>query len=120
MYLLIVLGKEYDFLNESPAMKLTCTFTLVKQLFEGACKAIGATRPKPRTMKRVTDVMGPSSVVFEWVKLGKRSACCTGVMRGLELAKAYRPGLKPEQLAAGFPEFKANGSKFSKDDHNKI
>ena len=101
-------------------MKLTCTFARVKQLFEGACKAIGATQPKPPTMKRVTDMMGPFSIVSEWVKLGKRSACCMGVMRGLELAKAYHPGLKPERLAAGFPELKADGSKFSKDDYNRV
>src|ERR1041385_5089284 len=105
---------------QSPAMKLTCTFTLVKQLFEGACKATSATQPKPPSMKRVTDMMGPLSVVSEWVKLGKRSACCMGVMRGLELAKAYHPGLKPELLAAGFPEVKADNSKFTKDDHTKV
>ena len=53
------------------AMKLNCTFAIVKQLFEGASKDIGATQPKPPSMKRVTDLMGPLSVVSEWVKLGK-------------------------------------------------
>ena len=41
-------------------------------------------------------------------------------MRGLELAKAYHSSLKSELLASGFPEFKAENSKFSKDDHTKI
>src|SRR4051812_10056089 len=101
-------------------MKLTFTFNLVKQLFEGACKVISVTQPKPPSMNMITDLMGPLSVVSEWVKLGKRSACCMGVMRGLELAKAYHPGLKPEVLATGFPEFKADNSKFTKDDHTKV
>ena len=101
-------------------MKLTCTFSLVKQMFEGACKAVYATQPKPPSMKRITDMMGPLSVIPEWVKLGKRSACCMGVMRGLELVKAYHPGLKLDRLAAGFPELKADGSNFSKEDFIKV
>ena len=71
-------------------------------------------------MKRITDIMAPFSVILEWVMLGKRSACCMGVMCGLELARAYHPGLKSEYLAAGFPELKADGSKFSKDDYSKL
>ena len=39
-----LIGKEHDILSESPAKKLTCTFALVKKLFEGACKDIGATQ----------------------------------------------------------------------------
>src|SRR4051812_29686379 len=39
---------------------------------------------------------------------------------GLELAKAYHPGLKPELLAGGFPELKDDGSQFSKDDYSKL
>jgi len=90
--LVFVTGKEHQVLGESPAVKLACTFTLVKQLFEGACKAIGVTQPKPPNMKRITDMMGPFSVVPDWVKLGKRSACCMGVMRGLELANRITLG----------------------------
>ena len=41
-------------------------------------------------------------------------------MRGLELARPYHPGLKPELLAGGFPELKADGSPFSKDDYMKL
>ena len=115
-----MIGKEHDILGESPAMKLACTFALVKQLFEGACKAICVTQPKPPGMKRITDMMGPFSVVPEWVRLGKRSACCMGVMRGLELAKAYHPGLRLDCLAAGFPDLKADESKFSREDYAKV
>src|SRR4051812_12206021 len=111
-----MIGKDHDILGETPAMKLTCTFALVKQLCEGACKAIYATQPKPPSMKRITDIMGPLSVVPEWVKLLKRSACCMGVLCGLELAKAYHPGLKLDRLASGFPELKADESNFSKED----
>ena len=71
-------------------------------------------------MKRVTNMMGPLSVVSEWVNLGKRSACSMGLMRGLELDKAYHPGLKLELLASSFPELKVDGSKFTKDDHTKV
>ena len=61
-------GKEHEILGESPARKLTCTFVLVKQLFEGACKAIGVTQPKPPTpMNMITNIMVPFSVVPEWV-----------------------------------------------------
>ena len=56
-------GKEHEILGESPARKLTCTFALVKQLFEGACKAIGVPQPKPPApMKRITDIMAPSQL----------------------------------------------------------
>src|SRR3954467_9880502 len=57
-------------------MKLACTFALIKQLFEGACKAIGVTQPKPPAMKRITDIMAPFSVVPEWVRL-IRPKCIT-------------------------------------------
>ena len=72
------------------------------------------TQPKPPApMKRITDIMAPFSVVPEWVRLGKQSACRLGVMRGMELARAYPPGLRPELLAGGFPELKDDGSPFS-------
>ena len=101
-------------------MNLTCTFALIKQLIEGACKAIGVTQPKSSAMERITDIMAPFSVVPEWVRLGKQSACLLGVTRGMELARAYHPGVKPELLAAGFPELKADWSPFFKDDYMKL
>src|SRR4051812_14899890 len=87
----LVSGKDHEILGESPAMKLTCTFSLIKQLFEGACKSIGVTQPKLLAMERITDIMAPFSVVPEWVRLGKQSSCRLGVMRGMELARAYHP-----------------------------
>ena len=119
-YFAYVSGKDQAILGESPAMKLACTFTLIKKLFEGASTAIGATQPKPPTMKRITDIMAPFSVVPERVKLGKRSTCCMGVMCGLELSKSYHPEMKPELLEDGFPELKADRSKFSEADYINI
>src|SRR3954470_20475582 len=71
-------------------------------------------------MKRITNIMDPFSVVPEWVRLGKQSACRLGVMRGMELARAYHPRLKPNLLAGGSPELKADGSPFSKEDYMKL
>ena len=71
-------------------------------------------------MKRITDIMEPLSVVSEWEKIGKKLACRLGAMRVLALSKAYHPGLKPELLAGGFPEIKANGTTFSKEDFLKL
>src|SRR3954463_9627190 len=41
-------------------------------------------------------------------------------MRVLALSKAYHPGLKPELLAGGFPEIKADGTPYTKDDFLKV
>src|SRR3954468_24285881 len=71
-------------------------------------------------MKRITDIMEPFSVVAEWAKIGKQSACRLGAMRVLALAKAYHPGLKPELLAGGFPEIKADETSFGKEDFLKV
>ena len=71
-------------------------------------------------MKRITDIMSPFSVVPEWVRLGKQSACRLGVMCGMELARASHPGLRLELLAGGFPELKADGSPFSKENYMKL
>ena len=41
-------------------------------------------------------------------------------MRGMELARAYHPGLRPELLSGGFPELKDDGYPFSKEDYMKL
>ena len=106
-------GKEHEILKESPDRQLSRCFSLIKKLFEGVCKIISLTQPLPAGMKRITDIMEPLSVVAEWAKIGKQSACRLGAMRALALSKAYQPGLKSELLAGGFPEIKADGTPFT-------
>src|SRR3954469_13750346 len=101
---------------ESPGKQLSGSFSLIKKLFEGVCKIISLTQPLPAGMKRITDIMGPLSVVSEWAKIGKQSTCRLGAMRVFALSKAYHPGLKPAFLAGGFPEIKADGTPFTKED----
>lgn len=60
------------------------------------------------------------STVPAWIKIHKDSAYRKGVLRGLTLAKAYHPELRPELLAGGFPRFKVDGSEFSKEDYQAV
>ena len=83
-------------------------------------KYIVVAQGKLVTTSKSTEMMQSFSTVPAWVKLEKRSACRLGVMRGLELSKSYHPDMNPELLVDGFPELKADGSKFSKADYINI
>jgi len=114
------IGKQHLILQESPDKKLTSLYILIKQLCEGAVKSITAAQGKPVTTSKMTEMMQSFSTVPAWVNLAKRSACRLGVMRGLELSKAYHPDMKPELLVDGFPELKADGSDFTETDYINI
>ena len=58
--------------------------------------------------------------VPQWIEEHKLSSCRRGAMRVMALAKAYFPELKPDLLARGFPQYKADGSQYTSKDIGKI
>ncbi|KAI4983549.1 hypothetical protein ZWY2020_025415 [Hordeum vulgare] len=49
-----------------------------------------------------------------------RSAARKGVLTMLSRCLAYAPELKPEEVAAGFPQLKDDGSEFTQDDYERV
>ncbi|KAI4975883.1 hypothetical protein ZWY2020_049490 [Hordeum vulgare] len=49
-----------------------------------------------------------------------RSAARKGVLTMLSRCLAYAPELKPEEVAAGFPQLKDNESEFTQDDYQRV
>lgn len=60
------------------------------------------------------------SIVLEWIKELKLSACRKGIMRALALAKAYHPEMNPALLAGGFPQFNVDNTPFGKPDYARV
>ena len=52
--------------------------------------------------------------------LVKTSACRRGVIRDFALCKSYYPGLDLDKLVQGFPELKADGSRYRKTDYAQV
>lgn len=67
--------------------------------------------------ERIADILQELSTVPAWIKIHNESACRKGVLHDLTLAKAYHPELDPKLLAGGFPQFKEDGSEFTKEDY---
>ena len=101
-------------IRKTATEKIKCMYTLVRQLYFGSCEVIKTARNWENPPSTYTEVLAHLSTMPNWIQLLKRSACRTGAMRSLALAKAYYPNLEPGPLASGFPQFNADGTAFDR------
>lgn len=117
----IVLAEKHSGENlRTPYEKLRTLYNLIKQFYIRSCEAIITVRGWEKPPERMAAILKELSTVPEWIKIHKESACRKGVLHGFTLAKAYHPELKPELLAGGFPQFKVDGSEFTKEDYQAV
>jgi len=64
----------------------------------------------PQIIKYLLDQLSTMPKQIEELKM---SAAHAGAITSLSQAKAYQTELDPEEMASGFPEYKASGSIFS-------
>lgn len=101
---------------EQPLVKLKALYKFLEQLYVGGSYCVIAmknTKARPRFIK---DMLKELSMVPEWIKELKKSACRQGALTALARAKAYFPELVPAQIVSGFPEFNVDGTPFEQKD----
>lgn len=103
-----------------PEEKLKALYTLIKRLYTGSSAAVNIVRGWENPPQSLAALLNELSTAPEWIEHLKLPACRKGVMRAMTLAKAYHPELDPALLAGGYPEFKANNSRFSSKDFHAI
>ena len=92
----------------------------MKQLYVGGGECIKLVRGWESAPRKLHDFLVELTSVPQWIEEHKLSSCRRGAMRVMALAKAYFPELKPELLARGFPQFKADGSQYGSKDFGRI
>lgn len=112
-----VLGKDHPVLQEPSSKKLQALMDMIRSLHLGSCRAIRAATGQSKLPDDMAGFLEELSKVPSWIEEYKRSSCRKGAMQALTICKSYYPGMEPERLAEGFPELKADGTKFAKDDY---
>ena len=95
-------------------------FTFAKQLYIGGGECIKMVRGWEGVPLKLHEFLVELTNVPQWIEEHKLSSCRRGAMRVMALAKAYFPELKPDLLARGFPQYKADGSQYTSKDIGKI
>lgn len=114
--MLIDIGKKSSSLRQLPLVKLQAVYKFLEQLYVGGVHCIIAVKNVPGPPRRIMDMINDFSIVPEWIKELKMSACRKGAMSALALAKAYHPEMDSTLLADEFPEFNADNTLFTKAD----
>ena len=85
-------------------------------MFTGSVYSIMAVKNLKHPPRSIKDMLKKFSTVPQWVIETRKSAARVGANMALARAKAYLPELDVELLKGGFPEFKLDGSSFTRAD----
>ncbi|KAM3385803.1 hypothetical protein ACQJBY_009493 [Aegilops geniculata] len=113
-------GNRISHLGSDVQKKLKAAYTLIEQLYTGAQRIIctaSHNKPPPTLIK---DTLERLSMLPARVEELKRSAARAGALTALTRAKAWVPGLDPEDVSKGYPSLKEDGSEFGNDDLRAI
>ena len=97
-------------------VKLKAVYTLVKQLYTGAQRALAPISPTNQAPTLLIDVLKRLSVLPARIDEMKRSSARADAVMALSRAKVWVPELDPSEVATGYPGLKQDGTPFHQKD----
>ncbi|KAI5000250.1 hypothetical protein ZWY2020_004839 [Hordeum vulgare] len=86
----------------------------------GGVLTIKAVMGSKEPVKSIKNMLSYLSMLPPKIEELKRSAALKGVMNTLRWCLAYASELKPEEVVAGYPELKDDGSEFTEEDYQRV
>ena len=107
-------------LRKSDFVKLQAVMDVIRDAHAGRCRVIQRFTGQLQYPTLTGNFFDELLKALEWVDEVKRSSCRKGVIQALTLGREYYPGIDLEKLAQGFPELKADGSRYQKADYAQV
>ncbi|KAI5005623.1 hypothetical protein ZWY2020_032866, partial [Hordeum vulgare] len=107
-------------LQEDCVLMLKAIYTLTEQLYTGSVLTVKAVMDAKEPITSIKKVLGCLSTLPPRIGELTRSAARKGVLTALSRCLAYAPEINPEEVAAGFPQLKDDGSEFVEEDYQRV
>ena len=107
-------------LQEDCVLMLKAIYTLTEQLYTGSVLTVKAVMGAKEAITSIKKVLGCLSTLPPQIGELTRSAARKGVLTALSRCLAYAPEINPEEVAAGFPQLKDDGSEFFEEDYQRV
>ncbi|KAI5012421.1 hypothetical protein ZWY2020_024555 [Hordeum vulgare] len=115
-----IFGPRAANLQNDCVLMLKAIYTLTEQLYTGSMLTVKAVMGAKEPITSIKKMLGCLSTLPPQIGELTRSAARKGVLTTLSRCLAYAPELKPEEVAAGFPQLKDDGSEFSQEDYQRV
>ncbi|KAI4989795.1 hypothetical protein ZWY2020_038158 [Hordeum vulgare] len=115
-----IFGLRAANLQDECILMLKAIYTLIEQLYTGSVLTVNAVMGAKEPITSIKKMLGCLSTLPPQIGELTRPAARKGVLATLSRCLAYAPELKPEEVAAGFPQLKDDGSEFTQDDYQRV
>ncbi|KAI5020703.1 hypothetical protein ZWY2020_045591 [Hordeum vulgare] len=115
-----IFGLRAANLQDDCILKLKVIYTLTEQLYTGSVLTMKVVMGAKEPITSIKKMLGCLSTLPPQIDELTRSAARKGVLTTLSRCLAYAPELKPEEVAAGFPQLKDDKSEFTQDDYQRV
>ena len=101
-------------------LMLKAIYTLTEQLYTGSVLTVKAVMGAKEPITSIKKVLGCLSTLPPQIGELTRSAARRGILTALSRCLAYAPEINVEEVAAGFPQLKDDGSEFVEEDYQRV
>ncbi|KAI4999527.1 hypothetical protein ZWY2020_004116 [Hordeum vulgare] len=115
-----VFGPRAANLQDDCVLTLKAIYTLTEQLYTGSVLTVKAVMGAKEPITSIKKMLGCLSTLPPQIGELTRSAARKGVLTTLSRCLAYAPEINPEEVAAGFPQLKDDGSEFAEEDYQRV
>lgn len=116
----MITGSRVANLQDDSVLMLKAIYTLTEQLYTGSVLTVKAVIGAKEPITSIKKVLGYLSTLPPQIGELTRSAARKGVLTALSRCLAYAPEINLEEVAAGFPQLKDDGSEFVEEDYQKV
>ncbi|KAI4994116.1 hypothetical protein ZWY2020_028393 [Hordeum vulgare] len=113
-------GSRVANLQDDCVLMRKAIYTLTEQLYTGSVLTVKAVIGAKEPITSIKKVLGYLSTLPPQIGELTRSAARKGVLTALSRCLAYAPEINLEEVAAGFPQLKDDGSEFVEEDYQKV
>ena len=99
---------------------LKAIYTLTEQLYTGSVLIVKAVMGAKEPITSIKKVLGCLSTLPPQIGELTRSAARRGILTALSRCLVYAPEINVEEVAAGFPQLKDDGSEFVEEDYQRV
>ena len=107
-------------LQNDCVLMLKAIYTLTEQLYTGSVLTVKAVMGAKEPITSIKKMLGCLSTLPPQIGELTRSAARKGALTTLSRCLAYAPEINPEEVAAGFPQLKDDGSEFAEEDYQRV
>ncbi|KAI4996695.1 hypothetical protein ZWY2020_052037 [Hordeum vulgare] len=115
-----VFGPRAANLQDDCVLMLKAIYTFTEQLYTGCVLTVKAVMGANETITSIKKMLGSLSTLPPQIGELARSAARKGALTTLSRCLAYAPEINLEEVVAGFPQLKDDGSEFAEEDYQRV